>query len=281
MFERYSEQSRRVIFFARHEASRYGSRYIETEHLLLGIVREKPRVLETRFPQKWIPRGSSAGKHIRSEIEKHITPGERIPTSVEVPLSEECRKIMKLAADLADNLQHRMIEPEHLLLGILGVEKCLAAQILSVQGIKAQDVEDELARGTFPKKEPTPAILSLNHFLEAINSSSMDDLMHFFADVAEVIDASGRRLARNEIADSQYLFSLYAKKNATYFVEDAITETGGLFIASVIWNNALLASQERSWIHRMTVTFVQDANASWQVLFLQVTPIQPFSTASE
>lgn len=261
-----------------------GSPYIETEHLLLGIVREKPRVLEKWFPRKWIPRGFSAGKHTRSEIEKRITPGERIPTSVEVPLSEECRQILKLAADAADKLQHRMIEPEHLLLGILRIEKCLAAQILGAQGITAQDVEDELARGTFQKQEQRPApppIVSLNHFLEALKSSSMDDLMHFFADVAEVIDASGRRLTRNEIQDSQCLFSIYAKRNATYFVEDAITETGGLFIASVIWKNALLASQERSWMHRMTITFVQDANARWQVLFLQVTPIQSFSTASE
>jgi ATP-dependent Clp protease ATP-binding subunit ClpC len=29
-----------VIFFARYEASQYGSPYIETEHLLLGLLRE-------------------------------------------------------------------------------------------------------------------------------------------------------------------------------------------------------------------------------------------------
>jgi ATP-dependent Clp protease ATP-binding subunit ClpA len=40
MFERYTEQARRVIFFARYEASQFGSPYIETEHLLLGLLRE-------------------------------------------------------------------------------------------------------------------------------------------------------------------------------------------------------------------------------------------------
>jgi ATP-dependent Clp protease ATP-binding subunit ClpC len=34
MFERHTERARRVIFFARYEASQYGSPYIETE--LLG-----------------------------------------------------------------------------------------------------------------------------------------------------------------------------------------------------------------------------------------------------
>ena len=40
MFERYTEKARRVIFFARYEASQLGSPYIETEHLLLGLLRE-------------------------------------------------------------------------------------------------------------------------------------------------------------------------------------------------------------------------------------------------
>lgn len=38
MLERYTEKARRVIFFARYEASNYGSPYIETEHLLLGLI---------------------------------------------------------------------------------------------------------------------------------------------------------------------------------------------------------------------------------------------------
>src|SRR6266566_4293847 len=41
VFERYTEKARRVIFFARYEASQYGSPYIETEHLLLGLLREE------------------------------------------------------------------------------------------------------------------------------------------------------------------------------------------------------------------------------------------------
>src|SRR5664280_267950 len=41
MFERYTEKARRVIFFARYEASQFGSPYIETEHLLLGLFREE------------------------------------------------------------------------------------------------------------------------------------------------------------------------------------------------------------------------------------------------
>ena len=40
MFERYTERARRVLFFARYEATQLGSTQIETEHLLLGLIRE-------------------------------------------------------------------------------------------------------------------------------------------------------------------------------------------------------------------------------------------------
>ena len=48
MFERYTEKARRVIFFARYEASQFGSPYIETEHLLLGLLREDKQLANLR-----------------------------------------------------------------------------------------------------------------------------------------------------------------------------------------------------------------------------------------
>jgi ATP-dependent Clp protease ATP-binding subunit ClpC len=40
MFERYTEKARRSIFFARYEAHQFGSSAIETEFLLLGVLRD-------------------------------------------------------------------------------------------------------------------------------------------------------------------------------------------------------------------------------------------------
>jgi ATP-dependent Clp protease ATP-binding subunit ClpC len=39
MFERYTESARRTLFFARYEASQLGSASIESEQLLLGLIR--------------------------------------------------------------------------------------------------------------------------------------------------------------------------------------------------------------------------------------------------
>ena len=40
MFEKYNEKARRALFFARYEASKLGSKVIESEHLLLGMLRQ-------------------------------------------------------------------------------------------------------------------------------------------------------------------------------------------------------------------------------------------------
>ncbi len=98
VFERYTEKARRVIFFARYEASQYGSPYIETEHLLLGLMRED-KALANRFLRQ---QGSI--ESIRKEIEARITIRERISTSVEVPLSAECKRILNSAAEEAERL---------------------------------------------------------------------------------------------------------------------------------------------------------------------------------
>src|ERR1035438_10449878 len=88
MFERYTEKARRVIFFARYEASQFGSPYIETEHLLLGLLRED-KALTNRFL-----RSHASVESIRKQIEGHTTIREKVSTSVDLPLSNECKRVL-------------------------------------------------------------------------------------------------------------------------------------------------------------------------------------------
>ena len=83
MFARYTEEARRVIFFARHEASQSGSPYIETEHLLSGLLRED-KALAIRFL-----RSHTAVESICKQIEGHTTIRGKVSISVNLPLSHE------------------------------------------------------------------------------------------------------------------------------------------------------------------------------------------------
>jgi ATP-dependent Clp protease ATP-binding subunit ClpC len=138
MFERYTEKARRVIFFARYEASQFGSPYIETEHLLLGLIRED-KGLSNRFLH-------SGAATIRQQVENHTAVGQSIATSVDLPLSKESKRVLAYAAEEAERLAHKHIGTEHLLLGLLREEKSFAAQILMGRGVRLSRVREELAR---------------------------------------------------------------------------------------------------------------------------------------
>ena len=141
MFERYTEKARRVIFFARYEASQFGSPNIETEHLLLGLVRED-KALTSRFLRS----RHSAVESIRRQVEGHTTIRESVSTSVDLPLSDECKRVLAFAHGEAEALGHKHIGTEHLLLGLLREEKCFAAEILRERGIQLDTVRGYLSR---------------------------------------------------------------------------------------------------------------------------------------
>ena len=146
MFEKYTERARRVIFFARYEASQFGSMTIETEHLLLGLVREDMNLVNRFFPDP------SSHASIRTDVEARIPMKEKVPTSVDLPLSNECRRILAYAAEETERLNQQHIGTEHLLLGILREEKCTAAQILSERGLKLNVIREQLARAPMPSE---------------------------------------------------------------------------------------------------------------------------------
>jgi len=150
MFERYTEKARRVIFFARYEASQFGSPYIETEHLLLGLLRED-KALTNRFLRQ-----HSSVESIRKQIEGHTTIREKVSTSVDLPLSNECKRVLAFAAEEAERLSHKHIGTEHLLLGLLREEKCFAAEILHERGLRLSSIREELARTSQEKVAAQP-----------------------------------------------------------------------------------------------------------------------------
>jgi ATP-dependent Clp protease ATP-binding subunit ClpA len=139
MFERYTEQARRVLFFARYEACEFGGLSIESEHLLLGLIRQSKGLTSRVFAQPNLSLDS-----IRKKIEGRITVREKVATSVEIPFSDESKRILQFAAEESDRLLHNYIGAEHLLLGILREERSLAGTILMEKGLRLDAVRQQL-----------------------------------------------------------------------------------------------------------------------------------------
>ena len=199
MFERYTEKARRVIFFARYEASQFGSPYIETEHLLLGLLRED-KALTNRFL-----RSHASVESIRKQIEGHTTIREKVSTSVDLPLSNECKRVLAYAAEEAERLSHKHIGTEHLLLGLLREEKCFAAEILHERGLRLSTIREELARTTqekaAPQRQRESSLLSefSRDLTQAAMDSQLDPLVGREQEVERVIQILCRRTKNNPV----------------------------------------------------------------------------------
>ena len=139
MFEKYTENARRVIYFARYEASQFGGRTIESEHLLLGLLKENKDLVQ-RFAPDW-----RSIDNILKEITNRASRGETLPVTADLPLSDECKHILAYAIEEATRLNHLHIDPEHLLLGILRESESVAAQILIGHGLTLPVVRRDAA----------------------------------------------------------------------------------------------------------------------------------------
>jgi len=159
MFERFTEQACRVLFFSRYEASQLGSSVIDTEHLLLGLINEPKRLIASLFADAGI-----AIDDIRDEVRRRVSVGSKVSTSTEIPFSAAAKRALQHADQEAGGLRHDYIGTEHLLLGLLHEQDSIGADVLMSRGLRIGAVREQivklLSQGEqpgHPGPPPTPA----------------------------------------------------------------------------------------------------------------------------
>ena len=200
MFEKYNEKARRALFFARYEASKLGSRVIESEHILLGILREGEETVSEIFRRFQVK-----PEDIRREIEGERVFVERISSTAELPLSEESKKILAYASHEAESMLHATVGSEHLLIGILRVEGCTAMRILAQHGFDVYTVREEVLaiakeREASQQKKELPFLSEYGRDLTALaTEQSFDPLIGREEEVDRIIQILSRRTKNNPI----------------------------------------------------------------------------------
>jgi hypothetical protein len=71
-----------------------------------------------------------------------------VSTSVDLPLSNESKRVLAYAAEEAERLAHKHIGTEHLFLGLLREKKSLAAQLLSERGVALEQMREHFAKAS-------------------------------------------------------------------------------------------------------------------------------------
>ncbi len=200
MFEKYNEKARRALFFARYEASKLGSKVIESEHILLGILREGEDVIKEIFS-----RFNVKPEEIRREIEGDRIFVERISSTAELPLSEESKKILAYASHEAESMVHPYVGTEHLLVGILRVDGSVAGRLLTARGFNLYGVREETIslikeREASKQKKELPFLAEYSRDLTAAaTAGNFDPLIGRDKEVERIIQILSRRTKNNPI----------------------------------------------------------------------------------
>ena len=150
--EKFTEKAEGAIEQARLAAFGLGHSYVGTEHLLLGILRERAglgaRILRDR----------GLSEHsLKDAISRANGTGEPgVPTQ---GLTKHAWQAIEKAASDAARLGHSYIGTEHLLLGILRQPDCGGARALAAAGLSVNDIYTDIlavfGTGSFkPRSQP-------------------------------------------------------------------------------------------------------------------------------
>ncbi len=203
MLENLTERARRTLFFARYEGARAGSSVIESEHLLLGLLREGDELVE-----QLLGRFQLDGATLRGELAAGGGSGDgqlEGPPPGELPLSDECRRILMLAAHEAEVQGQAAVGSEHLLLGMLRLEGCAAARLLASHGLSLVAVREEFAElqrereARRSKRELASLAEFTRDLTEAAASGGFDPLVGREAEVDRIVQILVRRTKNNPV----------------------------------------------------------------------------------
>jgi uncharacterized protein (TIGR02246 family) len=276
MFERYTEKARRVIFFARYEASQYGNPYIETEHLLLGLFREDHRLAQKLLDKK------GGVPTLREEIESQIKRGERLSTSVEMPLSAESRRILDLAAEEAERLGQKDIGTEHLLLGILRENNCWAARLLTERGLTLDWLRQELAHPSAdPRTKTAQETVSVRRVVDAWGNGQAADFASLFTLGGQFVDPHGDLWVGSAqiLEAARLIFTAPGWAETVGKIEDVQFVGSKAAMATLVWEARTKLGKPNPGCVRMTVILTQKPEG-WTIARAQATGLEAQSRSA-
>ena len=271
-----------MIFFARYEASQYGSPYIETEHLLLGLLRE-----DSALTKKFLSLRSGI-ESIREEIEVQITRRERISTSVEVPLSAECKRILNEAAEEASRLGHKHVGTEHLLLGILAEENCFAARLLRERGLTLDSLREDLRRPLGESRRQavemvdlSEEIVSVARLVEVWGNGETERFARMFGEEGQFVDPNGNLAVGRKAIEAavDLIFSAPGWAKTSGKIEDVQFVGSRAVVVTMVWEIKEQTAQPNPGCVRMTVILTQKVEG-WSITRAQATGLQPQSRSA-
>jgi ATP-dependent Clp protease ATP-binding subunit ClpA len=146
MFERFTDQARRVVVSAQEEARMHNHDHIGTEHLLLGLIHEGEGAAVRALESLEISLAA-----VRYQVEEMIGQGQQAPSGP-IPFAPRAKRALELSLRESGRLRDGHIGTGHILLGLISEGEGVAAEVLVKLGA---DLDRVCTRVVYPDQEPT------------------------------------------------------------------------------------------------------------------------------
>lgn len=156
MWQRFTERAKRVVYFAQEDARKRGLAFVDTEHLLMGILLESQNAPKSSAPDTvWPPPPQTprsrynlachmltalniTPENVQANLAPHLQSGTVLPLINDMQLAPGGKRIIDLGYSEARLLRHNHIGTEHLLLGLISDKKGAAGQVLAALGAELE-----------------------------------------------------------------------------------------------------------------------------------------------
>ena len=207
MWERFTERAKHVVSAAREEATRLGSEYVRTEHILLGLCREPEGIAARALENLGVDI-----EQLALEIEQQVQPGSAAVSGEEIAFTPRAKKVLELAVEEARRFNHSYIGTEHILLGLLKEGEGIAAKVLQDMKIDLGRIQAEVIRllgdqgrpsseqAQTGKKSQTPALDNFGRDLTQLaRDEKLDPVIGREGEIERVIQVLSRRTKNNPV----------------------------------------------------------------------------------
>jgi len=136
MFERYTEDARKSVFYARNEAIAAGSSQVAPVHLLLGVIQADGALALRLF---------HSAEQIAGIRKRFMKPPSESSVKVDLPFTRESKRILAYAAEESERMSHRHIGTEHLMVGLNREAETSVSAMFKEMGLTLELLREEAA----------------------------------------------------------------------------------------------------------------------------------------
>jgi ATP-dependent Clp protease ATP-binding subunit ClpC len=203
MFGKFTERARRVIAMAEAEAKKLSHNYVGTEHILLGLVKEKKGIAGKVLSEQ---ADLNEGQII--DVIKSIIGAGQNKVEGSISLTPRSKKVLNLSMEQARKLNHSYIGTEHILLGVISEGEGVAVRILQELGVELEKVKKEILNilndgtqnNTKAEESDTPELDKYSRDLTRMASKDkLDPVIGRGKEIERVIQVLSRRTKNNPV----------------------------------------------------------------------------------